>query len=67
MITTRYGSRVEILGVDFSGQWVRVRRIEDGALREWRVVDLCADTVSELEEALTSAPVYGSQTQAVRS
>lgn len=58
MIATRFGSEVVVHGVDRTGEWVRVRRVADGADREWRVADLRADTQEELQEALEQAPVY---------
>ena len=58
MITTRFGSQITILSVDSTGTWARVQRVEDGALREWRISDLRSDTIEELENALKAMPVY---------
>ena len=59
MITTYMSNTpLTILGVDKSGEWAKVRRESDGALREWRIADLRSDTIEELEEALKSAEVY---------
>ncbi len=44
---TRYGSKVFPLSVPDSEGWIKVRREEDNAEREWNVRDLCADTEDE--------------------
>lgn len=59
MITSYMGSSpLTILGVNRTGEWCKVRRESDGALREWRIADLRADTTEELELALTNAETY---------
>jgi hypothetical protein len=59
MITTYMGaSPLTILGVNRTGEWCKVRRESDGALREWRIADLRSDTIEELEIALAAAEVY---------
>jgi hypothetical protein len=59
MITT-YMSLTPLIvkGVSSCGLWARVTRTSDNADREWRIADLRADTIAELEEALECAPVY---------
>lgn len=55
MITSRYGSEVRILAT-LPEDFVRVQRVEDGAIREWLICDLRSDPQEELVEALEAAP-----------
>ena len=47
MITTQYGSEVVILARMGDG-WARVKRVADGAIREWHVAQLRGSTPADL-------------------
>lgn len=49
MITTQYGNAVKILATLGSG-WVKVKRLSDGAIRQWHVCNLRGDTDADLAE-----------------
>lgn len=55
MITTRFGSEIEILEPADSEGWVKCKRVSDGAEREWHCSELAADTPEERKE------IYGEQ------
>lgn len=58
MITTYMSlNALTIISVSPDGVWVKVRRENDQAIREWRIADLRSDTIAELETALAAAPV----------
>ena len=50
MITTRYGSEVEVLGQQDKDGFIEVRRRSDGVLRSFHVTELRADTQEELQK-----------------
>lgn len=39
-LVTRFGSEVETLEAPDSEGWVKVRRIDDGEIREWNMCDM---------------------------
>ena len=56
MIMSRFGCEIEITGV-FEDDWVRATRKEDGAIRDYRIVDLRADRgYEEIAEAMKGKP-----------
>ena len=54
MITTRFGSEVIVLQKPDFGGFVRVRRVIDGAIRDWHISELHADA-DELQRAIEAA------------
>jgi hypothetical protein len=55
MIHTRYGSEVTVLQKPDPGQFVRVRRLPDGAVRDVHISDLREDAAGELMAAIAAA------------
>lgn len=54
MITTQFGSEVELLrGQDKDG-YCKVKRLSDGAVREWHVTELRADNQDDLQRMFKS-------------
>ena len=53
MIQSRYGSEVKIIGFDPETETVTARRISDGAIREYALLDLRADNgIEEISDAI---------------
>lgn len=55
MITTRFGSEVKILQKPDFGNFVRVKRIADGAVRDWHRSELRETENGEIEKAISEA------------
>jgi hypothetical protein len=49
-ITIRFGSEVELLSHVNADGWIKVKRLSDGAEREYHMAELRADTIEELRE-----------------
>lgn len=49
MITTQYGSEVELISGQDKEGFCKVRRLSDGAIMEWHVSQLRADNQEELQ------------------
>ena len=67
MITTRFGSEVQILQKPDFGGFVTVRRVADGAIRDWHLSKLKADSPQEMHDAIEHAgPSHEGNTRSMR-
>ena len=55
MITSRFGSEVQILQKPDFGGFVRIKRLMDGAVRDWHRSELRETNVGEIEAAIAQA------------
>ena len=53
-VQTRYGNEIEIISAetDKEGTWVKVRRKEDGVVKEVRMSDLRCDDFLDMMDAI---------------
>lgn len=52
MITTRFGSEVEVLEPADDDGWVKVKRLPQGDEREWHASELRADSPEEFNKVV---------------
>lgn len=53
ILITRYRSRVEAVTSPDNNGWLQVKRLTDGAIREWNIADMTVETVTPITPEAT--------------